>query len=75
MARTYDIVCHDCKTYLWIGQGTVGRDARLYDKEKIATFLFGHLNHRLEFGEVQALDLDGYTELEPDEEGEDLSVI
>jgi len=54
MSRTYEIICHDCKQRIWIGQGS-GDKAYIYRTEKetknLSDFLFGHQNHRLEFGD------------------------
>ncbi len=48
MSVTYDIKCHDCKEYLWIGQ----RDHIYTTKEALANFnkfLFNHKGHSLTF--------------------------
>jgi hypothetical protein len=66
MARTYEILCHDCKASLWIGQ-----DRRIYMTNNhlkgLQKFLFSHENHRLWFGDSDQLSLLDYKE--GDEEG------
>ena len=63
MAKTYEIVCHDCKVTLWIGQ-----DTRLYTTpahlKQQQDFFYGHIGHRLEFNDSDTLmALDEYTDL------------
>ena len=73
MSRTYEILCHDCKTKLWIGQGS-GEKAYIYGtdahRKQLRDFLFGHQNHRLEFGDDEEFHCkyDDYTRLDDDDE-------
>lgn len=52
MSRTYNLVCHDCKTTLWISQ-SCGSKHRIYttreDSEKLASYLQSHLEHKLQY--------------------------
>jgi hypothetical protein len=71
MSRTYEIVCHDCRSRLWIGQGWPDTRVYLYGGDDhfkaLEAFLFGHQRHRIEFGDCEVLDLDDYAEIEVDE--------
>jgi hypothetical protein len=60
MSRTYDIVCHECKVGLWIGQSERNeRGGKIYtvspEIDYFADFLFAHKGHPLEFDEDQRL--------------------
>lgn len=71
MSRTYEILCHDCKVRLWIGQGWPETRQYIYKTDEYITrleqFLFGHQNHRLEFGDDEPFSmLDDYTRLDDD---------
>lgn len=70
MSRTYNIVCHDCKQTLWIGQGWPEKRQYIYKTEEqwklLERFLFNHQCHRLEFGDwehLQAAQIDEYFDL------------
>lgn len=75
MSRTYEILCHDCKVSLWIGQGS-GEKAYIYGteqhKKQLRDFLFGHQNHRLEFGDDEAFSLLDYKSLDEEDEASKL---
>lgn len=69
MSRTYEILCHDCKVRLWIGQGRPETRQYIYKAEpeftRFEQFLFAHQNHRLEFGDDEPFSLlDGYTRID-----------
>jgi hypothetical protein len=69
MSQTYNLICHDCRVALWIGQGTLrpyiyGTDVH---RAVQSAFLLGHIGHRLEVNEDQQTDID-YTAL--DDEGQ-----
>ena len=78
MSRTYEIVCHDCKEHLWIGQSQwtpEGRRLRLYTTDEriqhLASFLDRHQFHRLEFGDDEPLDIpEDYTNANPEDDDE-----
>jgi hypothetical protein len=63
VSTTYDILCHDCKVHLWIGQAR-----RLYSTpehvEKLGAFLFQHIGHKLEFRDSYHTP-DDYLDLDP----------
>lgn len=63
MSRTYEIVCHDCKVSLGMGQGS-GDKAYIYgtDEDRTAQrdFFFDHQRHRLEFGDDEQYSLLDY---------------
>jgi hypothetical protein len=68
MARTFDLVCHDCRLALWIGQRFSGADRPyLYgtglQRAAQEAFLFGHIGHRLEVNDSEQTDSD-YTALD-----------
>lgn len=73
MSRTYELLCHDCRVSLWIGQGS-GDRAYIYGddphKKALRDFLFGHQNHKLEFGDDEPFSMLDYRSLDPDSEGE-----
>ena len=60
MSRTYEIVCHDCREKLWIGQGWPDTRVYIYTDETHLTllerFLFAHQLHNLRFGDDEYLD-------------------
>lgn len=63
MSVCYNINCHKCKTYLWIGQG----GATFYSGEKetmgkLGRFLFEHQGHNLSFDDDN--EFDGYKNYE-----------
>jgi hypothetical protein len=70
MSRTYEIVCHDCKVRLWVGQGWPPK-VYMYKTDKalelLESFLFSHQRHKLEFGDDEQLDCHEYRDLNPDE--------
>jgi hypothetical protein len=75
MARTYEILCHDCKVSLWVGQKGAGQpDERAYlytsaeHLSALRDFLFGHQNHRLEFGDDEAFSVLDYASLDHDKD-------
>ena len=69
MSRTYELLCHECRVSIWIGQRNAGSD-RPYiyttanELEKLRTFLFGHQNHRLEFGDDEPFSFLDYKSLD-----------
>jgi len=71
MSRTYELLCHDCRVSLWIGQG---RDESAYiytddlHRQALRDFLFGHQNHRLEFGDDEPFSILEYTSVDPDQD-------
>lgn len=69
MSRTYRILCHECRVSLWIGQGS-GERAYIYGddlyKKALRDFLYGHQNHRLEFGDDEPFSLLDYESVDPD---------
>lgn len=73
MSRTYQLVCHDCKVRLWIGQGNPNREY-IYTTEEalrlLQDFFFGHQRHRIEFGDDEFMGLWNYHRLDADTEVE-----
>jgi len=69
MSRTYELLCHDCRCSLWIGQGS-GDGAYIYGDEghrkALRDFLFSHQNHKLEFGDDEPFSALDYKSLDPD---------
>lgn len=61
MSRTYEIVCHDCRVRLWVGQGWPPDRLHLYfsprHQDLLERFLFGHMRHKIEFGDDEQLDV------------------
>lgn len=59
MSRTSQLVCHDCKAALWVGQKSNGK-WWLYKAEPnvlaLEDFFEKHINHRLEFGDDEFFD-------------------
>ena len=73
MSRTYEIVCHDCKVKLWIGQGNEGKEYIYWtdkDRQVLRDFFFSHQNHRLEFGDSEPFSMLDYVPLDSDEVAE-----
>lgn len=75
MGKTYELICHECKSSLWVGQKAFGAtDDRAYiystdtHLKDLRDFLFSHRRHRLEFGESQELGVFTYTEFGNDKE-------
>lgn len=78
MSRTYEIICHDCKISLWIGQGHPRQDPNDHTDQYLYTtddaianlnaFMFGHMNHVLEFGDDEWFSGLGYKDMEHPEE-------
>lgn len=61
MSRTFELICHDCKTALWVGQGNEGREYIYSTPEAVTAlkdFLFAHQRHKLEFGDDEAYEYD-----------------
>lgn len=60
MSRTFALVCHDCAVAYWAGQsskaGCLG--GYIYTSLDLDAFLFGHKNHRLEFGDDEFIGVD-----------------
>lgn len=69
MSKTYEIICHKCKVYLWIGQGNEGKEY-IYGTEEALnnqkSFFFAHYRHPLEFMESQEVSalIDDYFDFE-----------
>jgi len=72
MSFTYNLICHECKQYIWIGQGWSKADFQLYrSPENLAAlrqFMAMHENHPLKFShddfEIMSEDGTVYNELE-----------
>jgi hypothetical protein len=60
MSRTYEMMCHDCRQTMWIGQGRSAKHLYLYigSIEKLALYLESHMGHRLEFNDSERCDHD-----------------
>jgi len=62
MARTFDLVCHDCRASIWIGQRPTGNpEMYLYTTDQairnLRDFLMAHTGHRLEFNDSERVDV------------------
>lgn len=53
MSRAYHLGCHDCRVYLWVGQGWPPDRLYLYSTDehmrRLQEFFWNHLGHRLEY--------------------------
>jgi hypothetical protein len=72
MSTTFDLVCHDCKQRIWIGQGHY-----IYktddDLTALEAFLFAHRRHKLEFVSEHDKDLSDYVCVNLDDKDETLA--
>jgi len=75
MSRTYEIVCHECRVRLWIGQGWPPDRVRIYKGGErldwLEEFLFAHQRHRIEFGDDEPLGCQDYSPLHEDDDETD----
>jgi hypothetical protein len=68
LSRTYEILCHNCRQRLWIGQG-VNTVIRLTTTEakiaRLETFFTDHQEHALEVRQSERLSIgqDDYIDL------------
>lgn len=76
MSRTYDLVCKECKSGLWIGQSNTSleRGGHIYTgiptrMEMLADFLFSHMGHSLLFQEDQLVPFE-YEDLRTEDPNE-----
>lgn len=75
MSTTYEIVCHDCKEHMWIGQSPLCEVEKgyIYKTDKaldfLQKFLFNHIDHRLQFCNQYTLETfnSGYTEIDTED--------
>jgi hypothetical protein len=67
-----DVVCHDCRLGLWIGQKTQNSRMKYFQEDirRLTDFVNDHLDHDLEFGSSERLSRLGYENLLPDGEHE-----